>query len=332
MKKRKIIIHIGLPKTASSYLQDVFFPRLNNVVYIGRPYTQENYAFNSLQYADNSLYNDLVIREEINHIRNATPKGDTILISDEQFSGYAFYNFINRGIIAERLSKVIPDAEIVLFLRGQIDLIMSLYNQVVKNGWFDNNLDESFLYQPGNGFSLEKWLEGERGWNIENRFINHQSKFNPEHVRYSKLYLYYSELFSKVHVFLYEDFRRDQKKCLQQLSSLLSTEFPFSNWFKEEPHKNIVNKRLENKQLHEKLIQNKLSHIFPIYKSRLHLRCTRIFARCISRIVSDNKDSNKEHVISLLKEQDIFRDNYLLNEKFKLGMEKYPKQYFGATD
>ena len=89
VKKRKIIIHVGLQKTASKYLQDVFFPRLNNVAYIGRPYTQENYAFNSLQYAGNSIYNDSVIREEFDRIENKIAKDNIILIfSVRDFRGF----------------------------------------------------------------------------------------------------------------------------------------------------------------------------------------------------------------------------------------------------
>jgi hypothetical protein len=333
VKKRKIIIHVGLQKTASKYLQDVFFPRLNNVAYIGRPYTQENYAFNSLQYADNSIYNVSVIREEFDRIENKIAKDNTILISDELFSGFPFYNYINRGVIAERLSKVIPDAEIVLFLRGQINLIMSLYNQYVKIGWVDNHLDESFLHRPGSGFPLEKWIEGKRSWDMKNRFINNRSIISPEHFRYSKLYSLYSNLFRKVHVFLYEDFQIDQKTCLQRLSSLLSSELPTKFALDEALHKKIVNKKLDKKQLRVQLELNRLSHILPYVNSRYVKTIVRSIVRSISKLsseklASDNQYNNIEHVISLLKERDIFNDNYLLNKKLNLGMEKHPRQYF----
>lgn len=336
MKKRKIVIHVGLQKTASTYLQDLFFPRLNNVAYIGRPYTQENYAFNSLQYADNSLYTTSVIREEFDRIENKMPKGYPILISDELFSGFPFYNYINRGVIAERLSKVVPDAEIILFLRNQINLIMSLYNQYVKIGWVDNHLDESFLYRPGTGFPLEMWIEGKRGYNTKKKFINNRAIFSPEHFRYSKLYSLYSKLFRKVHVFLYEDFQIDQKTCLLRLSSLLSTELPAGIAIDEALHKKVVNKKLEKKQLRAQLELNRLSHILPYANSR----CAKIILRNIARsmswlssekIASYNQHNNTAHVITLLKERDIFNDNYLLNKELNLGMEKYPRQYFKGT-
>ena len=324
MKDSKIFIHVGLPKTASTYLQDVF-PRLNNVAYIGRPYTQENYAFNTLQYADNSLYTSSTIRKEIDNIENEIAKGNPILISDELFSGFAFYNFINRGMIAERLSEIIPHAEIILFLRGQMALIISLYNQFVKMAWVDTHLDESFLYRPGKGFPLKEWIEGKRDWNSNNRFINHRSAFTPECFRYSKLHSLYNNLFKKVHVFLYEDFKKDREACLLQLGSILSTEFPSDLALDGETQITTLNKRLPNKQLRAQLIRNKLSHIFP----KTNSKAFHLLVKLASRIASDNEENNRAHVLSMLKERDIFNDNYTLNETLDLGMERYPEHYFG---
>lgn len=325
MKDSRILIHVGLPKTASTYLQNNVFPRLNNIAYIGRPYTQENYAFNTLQYAENSLYSSTTMRKEIDDIEKAIAKGNPILISDELFSGFALYNFMNRGMIAERLSEIVPHAEIILFLRGQMDLIVSLYNQFVKMAWVDTHLDESFLYRPGKGFALEEWIAGKRDWNSKNRFIHHRSAFTPDCFRYSRLHSLYNDLFEKVHVFLYEDFREDKEACLLRLGSVLSTEFPSDLALDEETKITVLNKRLPNRQLRAELIRNKLSHIFP----ETHSKAVQLLVKVASRIACDNEEKNRAHVLSLLEERDIFNDNYTLNETLNLGMEKYPEQYFG---
>ena len=325
MKDGRIFIHVGLPKTASTYLQNNVFPRLNNIAYVGRPYTQENYAFNTLQYADNSLYSSSTMRKEIDDIEKEIAKGHPILISDELFSGFALYNFMNRGMIAERLSEIVPHAEIILFLRGQMDLIVSLYNQFVKMAWVDTHLDESFLYRPGKGFSLKEWIAGKRDWDSNNRFIYHRSAFTPECFRYSKLHSLYNDLFEKVHVFLYEDFRKDKETCLLRLGSILSTEFPSDLALDEETRISVLNRRLPNRQLRAELVRNKLSHIFP----KTNSKAVQFLVKVASRIASDNEENNKAHVLSTLKERDIFNDNYTLNETLDLGMEKYPEQYFG---
>ena len=127
MKDKKVFIHVGLPKTASTLLQEIVFPALKPVIYVSRPYTQENHAFNKLQYADDSLYAAEELRDEINNIIALEP-GNKVLISDELLSGAPFYNFINRGLIPKRFAEILPDAEVILFLRGQKDIIRSLYN------------------------------------------------------------------------------------------------------------------------------------------------------------------------------------------------------------
>ncbi len=52
----KAFIHVGLPKTATTFLQEKIFPRLSNTTLISRPYTQQSKAFNQLQYADDCHY------------------------------------------------------------------------------------------------------------------------------------------------------------------------------------------------------------------------------------------------------------------------------------
>ncbi|MEY2978397.1 MAG: hypothetical protein ACO31I_18375 [Prochlorotrichaceae cyanobacterium] len=320
MSDSKVVIHVGLQKTASTYLQSEFFPRLSDIVYIGRPYTQENYAFNTLQYADRSLYEPTALSQEIERIKEIA-QDKPILISDELFSGYAFYNFINRGLIAERLSEVVPNAEIVLFLRGQVDLIISLYNQYVKTGWIHKKLDQSFLQRPGKGFSLEQWLKGRRKWNIYNRFIFHHSVCTPEHFRYTKLYSLYAQLFRKVHVFLYEDFDKNPEVCLSRIASILSV-----NTSNDVSHnlEKTVNKRLDSHQLRQHRLLNKLEPLGIHQKGIMQF-----LTKFISTYMGDHSSSNLTHVISLIQESELFEDNRILNTNFNFGMEQYPKSYFG---
>ena len=221
MKNEKVYLHVGLQKTATTFLQDVLFPNMPGIAYVGRPYTQENDAFNSMQYADGALYCRDTLSRELAVIRRNI--GDrSLLISDELFAGYAGYGMINRGIIADRLAEVVPHAEVILFLRGQADLVESLYNQYVKIGSFSNDLNKSFLYEHGNGFSYEDWEAGKRTWDYKERRYRHQSLFSTSHFLYSKLLALYESRFSKVHVFLYEDFKKNPQENIQRLERILS--------------------------------------------------------------------------------------------------------------
>ena len=61
----KVFIHVGLHKTGTTYLQDAIWPQAKNYSFISRPYTQHNYAFNQMQYSDDTLYDKKIVENEI---------------------------------------------------------------------------------------------------------------------------------------------------------------------------------------------------------------------------------------------------------------------------
>lgn len=326
MQQGKTYLHIGLQKTASTYLQHKIFPNMSGLSYVGRPYTQENYAFNCLQYADDSLYSSDVLAEEIKVIREDVGAGP-LLISDELFSGYSFYGWINRGIIARRLAEVLPDAEIIVFLRGQADLVGSLYNQYVKTGRFSGKLDSSFLYRPGDGcFSYERWKTGDKAWDYLDR------PFQSRHVLSSSLFLYsrvlamYESLFSKVHVFLYEHFAAEPQECLERLENIVSAKIPRDLIGQQE----LVNKRLDNTSLRMRLAQNRFSSLRPFvpgakYLSRFLLKPASLLLR------EQSEEERRTYVTELLQDAGVFEDNKRLDEIRDLGMKRYADKYFPPT-
>lgn len=324
MKDRRIFLHVGLQKTASTYLQEIVFPRLDGIAFIGRPYTQENRAFNSLQYADTALYDESIVREEFSEIERELDTNQPLLISDELFSGYSFYNLINRGFVAERLSHIVPGAEVILFLRNQVDLIMSLYNQYVKMGWVSGQLDETFLHKPGHGFTHHEWIAGKREWNLQNRFISHQSVFSTEHFRFSKLYNLYSRLFANVHVFLYEDFKNNPDDSLRRLASIMDVELP--KWLlpQKKDRRGVVNQGLGIAQLNRKLLQNKMT---PVFGSKI----SGALAGIVSVFSSDHRNENKNFVRSTVIQAGLFGDNRELDANLHLGMSRYAQKYFGGS-
>ena len=104
-------------------------------------------------------------------IENSASRKEFILISDELFYGYPRYNFINRSSIAKRISETIPDAEIILILRNQEDLILSLYNQYIKARTVYMKLDRSFISSPGSGYDLTDWNSGIKVFDLKKRYI-----------------------------------------------------------------------------------------------------------------------------------------------------------------
>ena len=86
-----------------------------------------------------------------------------------------------------------------------------------------------------------------------------------------------------------------------------------------------VNQSLTQNQVEVRRFQNKMAHLFPFTRKWYGVW----FAIAIARLRPSLEPGNTTHVVSSLKESGIFRDNYELNKKFSLGMEKFPDQYFG---
>lgn len=317
-KMSKIYIHIGLQKTASTYLQTKIFPSIQGLYYFGRPYTQVNNAFNSLQFADEALYDSSLLQKEIEAIKS-TARGHPILISDELFSGYAFWGFVNRGLIAKRLSEAVPEAEIILFIRNQTDLINSLYNQYVKIGWYSKKLGPEFLYEPGSGFELDDWIKGKRNGGFSRRRFSQRSLFSPEIFLYSKSLELYKRLFSKVHVFLYEDFEKESHRQIERLGSILDLAInPPCDEGK------VVNRGLKQKELKCKILENRIATIVGPSNSKLR----KILLKSLTHFQKEQSDSERvDYIRNTLSNAGVFQDNRLLSELYPEEVPKLSHHY-----
>jgi Sulfotransferase domain len=324
MRNQRVFIHVGLPKTASTLLQEFVFPELRDTTYISRPYTQENHAFNKLQYADDSLYAAEELRSEIERIISLET-GRNILISDELLSGAPFYNFINRGLIAKRLAAILPDAEVILFIRGQKDIIRSLYNQYVKIGWFTDALNSRFISVPGSGFELSDFIKGRRDWNIDNRFISHQSFMNQHHFLFFELVKLYEDNFRKVHLFLYEDLSTRPEMVLSRLEELFETQFPSK--LLETIRTTNVNAKLSDDEL---LAQFNHSRSKSASSHRWENRIGTAFGRLVALKGKDKGfvERREKHLAQIVDAKLFGENNSKLANKYPhVEIRKYPECY-----
>jgi len=111
-KEREIFIHVGLPKTGTSWLQQNLFPKLN--VHLVRR------------------------RKDFINI----PNNGKILISTESLSGSYSRSVDFRNFLAYGMKTVYPDAKIIVGLREKNSWLKSMYNQGVKRGVFEESFDK----------------------------------------------------------------------------------------------------------------------------------------------------------------------------------------------
>jgi len=177
----KVVIHIGYPKTATTWLQDIFFPNVSN------------FQFVSWREANSLILNSDCFAFNPNNIRDKLLIGGRNLLISSEFFSTAINSGFNYGYfsygISHKLKELFPDATIIIFIRRQQSLIPSAYQQYVKNG---------------GTYSFKRWLySGE--------------VFSFEHLIYSRLVEHYINLFGErqVKVFLYENFKRNNRGFME---------------------------------------------------------------------------------------------------------------------
>ncbi|MEL4895848.1 hypothetical protein [Crocosphaera sp. Alani8] len=335
----QVYIHIGLHKTATTFLQTLVFPRLKGTIYLSRPYTQLNHAFNKLQYADDARYNEMEIRQELEKFQNA----ERLFISDEMLSGIPNFNYINRSVIAKRISELFPDANIILFLRGQIDLINSLYNTWVKNQKGTRTIQD-FVYFPTRDYSYRDFQKNElkAGSSFQRRiktFYFHYDHFslNLSNFFYYELVSFYKQLFKNVHVFLFEDFRQNPWQEISKLQEILANR-------REAPHCTVgqcggvsrddfvdINQQdiessrnvsLGEVDLEGRRFRNGVSNFA---QNKILLKIAELTGKLVARASSN--PSNKDYLKQYIKE--FYRENNqkLIQAYPEIALDKYPQNY-----
>lgn len=320
----KVFFHFGLPRTASTNFQHNIFPELEDYLFVCAPYTQESLAFNKLQYADNILFNQGELTGAIADIGRQYP-GRNVLISDENFFGSPNANFMNRTSIAERLAASCPDAELIVFIRGQRNLIQSLYNQFVKSGSYSKDMGRDFISSPGQGLTWQQYTRTPPKWTRELRYLDYQSWMSIEHFFYDEILDFYKSLFARVHVILYEDFFEDGAKVMAELERILGARF--SQRAYASLSRPTENSSLSPKELRAKIMGNRIKVVFPSVPVLASRKLLRLIA---SHGGSGYGKSIEKYLSLLVSDQELTERNIIANEKHLLGMERFPEVYFPA--
>lgn len=113
------VIHIGLPKSGSSYLQYILKNQLKDFVYLGKPYKDTN-IYDIITYCiDDSIYDTKNFRNlDLNFNTNKK-----YFISDERFLNKTVADIGN----CIKKIKEIFNPKILIILRNQVDLLYSAY-------------------------------------------------------------------------------------------------------------------------------------------------------------------------------------------------------------
>ncbi len=196
---RNIVIHIGMPKAASTSLQKNFFARLPLINYSGI-------------YGDNKtsryFFKKVIFEKEVDYITTEVYDGIEkdfkkqlpIVFSNESVSMPILKQFKKipqeREIIAKRVKTLYPKAKILIIIRNQFKIHQSNYVQTLK-------AERDSI--PFKNISFNKWID----WNreLEENDLDNVFRF----ADYYSLIRIYKKMFSEVKVVVFEDMIKDMR-------------------------------------------------------------------------------------------------------------------------
>jgi len=314
---KEIFIHVGLHKTASTFLQEKVFCHLKSVSYLTRPYTQHNHVFNKLQYADDSLYDSSKLVAELDQIQE-----ERILISDEAFSGVPItLGQMNRSMIAKRLKDIFPEAKILLFIRGQKAMLLSHYNMWVKGYYRGYKPIHDFLWYPRQDFSYQDYQSNSNKYDLSTLYFNTNEPYlHLDCFLYHELISLYKDLFEDVHVFLYEDIKDNPSQVLNQLEKIFDESLPDRA---KSSRTSKVNPSLTSQELQIKRLDNRL-RVLSKRKS-----ITQSLAKLLY-LFFDRKypPSYEQHYVEQLSKKHYSDNNRRVIEDYpEIGLSRFPQEY-----
>ena len=199
-----VAFHIGYHKTATSWLQQIYFtahPGIEMIADSAAPWgdpllrcliATSDRKFNPQQCQD-------LLGQRVSALEASNSDNCVSVVSAERLSGYPMSGGFDSLSIAQRLHSVEPQAKIVMVVREQVEMISSVYKQMVSEGY------------PGR---FSDMLHS-RSWKTVG--------FDPAYFEYDILVNRYQSLFGKDNVLVlpYERMRSDSAEFIRQLCDFL---------------------------------------------------------------------------------------------------------------
>jgi hypothetical protein len=179
-----IYLHIGYMKCASTFLQSRIFKKLEQegkVNYLG-PYVSKEMRtiYKYLCTVDGFTYDEDYV---MGLLRDQLKPGKNI-ISSEGMVGSLFYKAQNNIEIARRLKSLFPEAKVLVMVRNQYDLLISLYSHFIREG-ASISLHEFCRYRDGDFMP------------IDHRFSIWDHSMTIDLLNFNNLVDYYASLFGR---------------------------------------------------------------------------------------------------------------------------------------
>ena len=144
----EMIIHVGMHKTASNWLEkSLLIPQSGKTIH----FMPEKHFLRSLFVRPmfNAFCPEKVLPALSGPIATAKAAGLPLFMQDEALAGSPFvFDKFRQGVTLQRIKQALPDAKIVLTIREQASILHSVYGHYVRGG--GTATLRNFLMQPDN--------------------------------------------------------------------------------------------------------------------------------------------------------------------------------------
>lgn len=131
------LLHIGYHKTGTTFLQRRFFndKKSGLALAAGPPRTRVPILNKNFIDVNPFEFDPDVARGSLEPaIKNAQNRGLTPVVSHERFSGSPFAGGYDSNEMADRLAATFPEAQVLIVIREQASMLLSLYKLYVRQG------------------------------------------------------------------------------------------------------------------------------------------------------------------------------------------------------
>ena len=315
--KKKLYLHIGYPRTATTTFQKHLYEKHPDINYLGKhisyrnsgdflKYDQKiNTIFDAVLHLSNEEFNKKRIQllEQIKFLKLSIDKLN--LFSDE----YIILNSIYYGnaktdklkIFLIRVTDLFLQANIeinfIVTIRRHVDLIASLYKASNNNFFNISELIDFFKNKKTHNDKIKIFVEGLLFFG---NFLECINKYN------------------NVNFFLYENLKTDQRKYLEQFSDILNID--------SEVSKKLLNDKIENSS---QILENENSNINNLIKV-IYFKIKRNIQYDISIKFLAVKFYSfffilfsflKKKIIKQQYNNKVFKNNFKINIKEKINLD-----------
>ncbi len=196
----ELYLHIGYPKTGTTFLQRAVFPSAQSINFI-----KSSSIGNELSMITHQCHLNFDAKTTKLSIEQHFKSGRNLISNEALIGDFHRLKLMNSKIVADRLKMMFPGARIIVTVRNQYDLMESLYKQYLQRGGVKRFRD--FVnYRNGDfGPTHPKW-----NLSVDIAMFN-----------FLRLLEYYESLFGRENLFVvpYELLQADPKGFSQMLFS-----------------------------------------------------------------------------------------------------------------